>query len=34
LPGTQLIGIEGAGHISNVEQPAFFTRSVLKFLSG
>jgi 3-oxoadipate enol-lactonase len=34
LPGTRLIELEGAGHICNVEQPAFFTRSVLEFLNG
>ncbi|MCC6888085.1 MAG: 3-oxoadipate enol-lactonase [Hyphomicrobiales bacterium] len=34
VPGAALIDIEGAGHISNVEQPEKFTRSVRDFLMG
>jgi 3-oxoadipate enol-lactonase len=31
--GSALVELEGAGHISNVEQPAAFTRAVADFLS-
>ena len=31
--GSALVELEGAGHISNVEQPAAFTRAVVDFLS-
>lgn len=31
--GSALVELEGAGHISNVEQPAVFTRAVADFLS-
>ena len=31
--GSNLVELEGAGHISNVEQPAAFTRAVADFLS-
>jgi 3-oxoadipate enol-lactonase len=34
MPGAGYVEVEGAGHISNVEQPAFFTRSVREFLNG
>ena len=32
VPGATLVEIAGAGHISNVEQPAAFTRAVRDFL--
>jgi 3-oxoadipate enol-lactonase len=34
MPGTTLVPIEGAGHISNVEQPQAFTKAVGDFLKG
>jgi 3-oxoadipate enol-lactonase len=34
VPGSRLVSIEGAGHISNTEQPANFTRAVRDFLKG
>jgi 3-oxoadipate enol-lactonase len=33
VPGSALVELEGAGHISNVEQPAAFTGAVRDFLS-
>jgi 3-oxoadipate enol-lactonase len=33
VPGATLVELEGAGHISNVEQPAAFTGAVRDFLS-
>jgi 3-oxoadipate enol-lactonase len=33
LPGSKYVEIEGAGHISNLDQPAAFTRAVRDFLS-
>lgn len=32
IPGAQLTVIEGAGHLSNIEQPARFNEAVLSFL--
>jgi len=32
VAGSTFVEIEGAGHISNVEQPAFFTRALKEFL--
>jgi 3-oxoadipate enol-lactonase len=32
VPGSKLVDIEGAGHISNVEQPAKFTQAIRDFL--
>lgn len=32
IHGAKIVEVEGAGHISNVEQPAFFTRAVKDFL--
>ncbi|MGO9606754.1 MAG: alpha/beta fold hydrolase, partial [Candidatus Binataceae bacterium] len=32
IPGAQLTIIEGAGHLSNIEQPEAFNRAVLDFL--
>jgi 3-oxoadipate enol-lactonase len=34
VPGSKLITIEGAGHISNTEQPENFTRAIRDFLKG
>jgi 3-oxoadipate enol-lactonase len=34
VPGSALVRIEGAGHISNVEQPEVFTQAVANFLKG
>jgi 3-oxoadipate enol-lactonase len=34
VPGSKLVDIEGAGHISNTEQPEKFTGAVLDFLKG
>jgi 3-oxoadipate enol-lactonase len=34
VPGSTLVDIEGAGHISNVEQPAKFTQAIRDFLKG
>lgn len=33
VPGSRLAVIEGAGHLSNIENPAAFDRAVLEFLS-
>jgi len=33
VPGAELVELEGAGHISNVEQPAAFTRAIRDFLA-
>jgi 3-oxoadipate enol-lactonase len=33
VPGAALVELEGAGHISNVEQPAAFTAAIRAFLS-
>jgi 3-oxoadipate enol-lactonase len=33
VPGAALVDIEGAGHISNVEQPAAFTKAVRDFIA-
>jgi 3-oxoadipate enol-lactonase len=32
LPESRYVEIEGAGHISNLDQPAAFTRAVKDFL--
>lgn len=32
IPGARLTVIEGAGHLSNIEQPRAFNRAVLAFL--
>ena len=32
VAGSSFVEIEGAGHISNVEQPAIFTRALREFL--
>ena len=34
LPGSRFVEIAGAGHISNLDQPAAFTRAVADFLAG
>ena len=34
VPGAKLVELEGAGHISNVEQPQAFSRAVGDFLKG
>jgi 3-oxoadipate enol-lactonase len=34
IPGAKLTVIEGAGHLSNIEQPARFNAAVLNFLRG
>jgi 3-oxoadipate enol-lactonase len=34
VPGAKLVDIEGAGHISNMEQPEFFTRTIRDFVKG
>jgi 3-oxoadipate enol-lactonase len=34
IPGSTLIEIPGAGHISNMENPGMFTRAVREFLTG
>jgi 3-oxoadipate enol-lactonase len=34
IPGARLRVIEGAGHLSNIEQPEIFNRVVLEFLSA
>src|SRR5262245_25410591 len=34
LPGSRYVELGGAGHISNLDQPAAFTRAVADFLSG
>jgi 3-oxoadipate enol-lactonase len=34
IPGSKLVNIEGAGHISNVEQPAKFTQAIRDFIKG
>jgi 3-oxoadipate enol-lactonase len=33
VPGAELVELEGAGHIANVEQPAAFTRAIRDFLA-
>ncbi|MGE5202864.1 MAG: alpha/beta fold hydrolase, partial [Acidobacteriota bacterium] len=32
IPGAALTIVEGAGHLSNIEQPARFNEAVLRFL--
>jgi 3-oxoadipate enol-lactonase len=32
LPGSQYIVLPGAGHISNMDQPALFTKALREFL--
>jgi 3-oxoadipate enol-lactonase len=32
IPGARMTVIEGAGHLSNIEQPEAFNRAVLGFL--
>jgi 3-oxoadipate enol-lactonase len=32
VPGSKLVELEGAGHLSNLEQPAAFTRALQQFL--
>jgi 3-oxoadipate enol-lactonase len=34
IPGATLVELEGAGHISNLEQPAVFTGAIRDFLCG
>lgn len=34
IPGARLVDLEGAGHISNVEQPEKFTKTVRDFIKG
>jgi len=34
LPGSAFVGLEGAGHISNLDRPAEFTRAITQFLGG
>ena len=33
LPGSKYVVLPGAGHISNMDQPEMFTRSVREFLA-
>jgi len=33
IPGSQLVGIKGAGHLSNLEQPVAFNEALARFLS-
>ena len=34
IHGAQLVNITGAGHLSNLEQPAAFNEAVRSFLPG
>lgn len=34
LPGARLVELPGAGHISNLDQPATFTQALAQFLAG
>lgn len=34
IPGSRLVELEGAGHLSNLEQPTAFTRALQEFLSA
>ena len=34
LPGSQYVAIEGAGHISNMDRPAEFTKAIRDFLAS
>jgi 3-oxoadipate enol-lactonase len=34
LAGSAFVELPGAGHISNLDQPAAFTRAIEKFLAG
>jgi 3-oxoadipate enol-lactonase len=34
VPGAKLVEVEGAGHICNVEQPAFYTKAIRDFLAS
>ncbi len=34
VPGAVLVELEGAGHLSNLEQPAAFTRAIGDFMNG
>ncbi len=33
IPGAELVEIQGAGHLSNIEQPERFNEAVLGFLA-
>jgi 3-oxoadipate enol-lactonase len=34
IPGSKLVKLEGAGHLSNLEQPAAFTKAIQEFLKA
>lgn len=34
LPGSKYLELPGAGHISNTDQPAMFTKAVREFLTA
>ena len=34
VPGAKVVDLEGAGHISNVEQPEKFTNAIRDFIKG
>jgi 3-oxoadipate enol-lactonase len=34
VKGSKLVELEGAGHLSNLEQPAAFTKAIRDFLKG
>jgi 3-oxoadipate enol-lactonase len=34
VPGSRVVELEGAGHLSNLEQPGRFTQAIREFLSG
>jgi 3-oxoadipate enol-lactonase len=34
LPGSKFVALEGAGHISNMDRPAEFTKAIRDFLTG
>jgi len=34
VPGSRLVKLEGAGHLSNLEQPAAFTNAISDFLKS
>lgn len=34
VPGSQMVKLEGAGHLSNLEQPQAFTRAIIDFLKS
>jgi 3-oxoadipate enol-lactonase len=34
VPGSRFVELPGAGHISNMDQPALFTKAIKEFLAA